>query len=76
MMDLFEKAELAKTMDNYDPMRKCLKCENAEVTTVYDKGHSCTEQCSMDHPEHFVRTCQRCHYQWLEAVGTNDALED
>lgn len=78
-MDDFEKAKLAKTMEDYDPERSCVKCKNddyAKITTVYNAGHSCNGGCSMSHPEHFVRTCLRCHYQWIEGVVKHNPLDD
>lgn len=68
-MDDWMKAKLAKDMPAYDPNRECPKCRGAEIRTYYDEGHQCEdERCGGSYSECFIRTCQRCHYQWLEAV--------
>lgn len=69
-LDEWDKAELAKTMPLYEPDRLCPKCYSEDVSTRWDPGHECppSRPCSTAHPEHFVRTCRRCGFQWIEAV--------
>lgn len=53
----------------FDPAATCPKCDHDEVRTTHQADHIWTERCSGACPaECLIRTCQRCHYQWAEAV--------
>jgi hypothetical protein len=69
-MDDRAKADLAmKGFYSYDPNRHCSKCGGADVGTLYEPGHNCGDvHCGSQCPELLVRTCRRCHYEWIEGV--------
>jgi transcription elongation factor Elf1 len=58
----------------YNPTATCPKCGHDDVRTFYVAEHKAwsTPGCgllSLDkYQEHLDRCCQRCHYEWAEAV--------
>lgn len=57
-------------MKKYDPKSKCPKCGDKKVNTYYCRGDKYTYGtiCGGEDTEHLHRNCQKCHYEWLEAV--------
>ena len=57
-------------MKEYNSKSKCSKCGGKDVNTYYCKGSSFLYGaiCHAEEKEHLHRNCQRCHYEWLEAV--------
>lgn len=47
---------------------KCPKCDGSIISTVYSPRGCSDLKCLVCVAECLTRTCQRCHYQWFEAV--------
>ena len=58
-------------LPKYNPNVTCRKCGCTDIKTEYceHKGGRLMEicWCKVD-DEHMHRTCERCRYEWLEAV--------
>lgn len=59
----------------FNPEARCPKCGHDAVNVVYVKAHAggSTPGCGatiddFKYREHMDRACQRCHYEWGEAV--------
>lgn len=55
----------------FDQDAVCRKCGHDQVVTIYAaKGCQYPHVCGVpwNGGEHLDRVCQRCHYQWAEAV--------
>ena len=58
-------------MESYNESAACTKCGGLDIGTSYHSGNSCSYICPMffitDKPEHMLRYCRNCHYQWVES---------
>ena len=61
--------------NKYNPSAKCPKCGHEVVFTSYQKQRSYTCLSGCSDGEHLHRTCQRCQYQWPEAVLELERLD-
>ena len=59
----------------FSPTARCPKCSHDTVNVAYSDGAShgplgCAYSCPQrgHRREHLDRVCQRCHFQWPEAV--------
>jgi len=61
-------------LPKYNPDAKCPKCDYLNVNSVYCEEPQVAEICyeftyrEAELQEHIHRTCQCCHYEWLEAA--------
>ena len=56
-------------MKMYDPDGACPKCHWADVSTIYQEPWDWARALNQrPEGEHFLRVCQRCHYDWREAI--------
>lgn len=56
----------------YRPRCRCPKCQHGDATTVYVRAGEASwllQPGVSELPERLVRTCQRCGYQWDQAVA-------
>lgn len=62
----------ARRCRHFYPSATCPKCGHGAIHTSYHArgGVRCDDhgQGMPWDPEHLERTCQRCHYEWAEAV--------
>ncbi len=61
----------------YDPVATCPKCGHDDIDTAYVKyggryGMPCESWSQIAEREHLHRHCRRCHYEWCEAVLSQD----
>jgi hypothetical protein len=62
-------------LPTYTPvgLSRCAKCGSRTVASVWKPAD---EHRFLGHPEHILRTCQVCHYRWVEAVLDEAAQHD
>lgn len=57
-------------MNPYDKDAFCTKCGGTEISSGYHKkSEGCSllsDACSWVKPEHILRHCTNCHWEWLE----------
>lgn len=58
------------TLPPFKPDATCPKCGHEAVHTAYRPGGQSDWMDPIEHrgQERHVRTCNRCHYKWCEAV--------
>lgn len=64
---------MRKRLKPFNPNAMCPKCGHDVVRVSYSVGGcpypaDCGVSAAFDDGEHLDRTCQRCHYEWAEAV--------
>jgi len=52
----------------FAPSAHCAKCGHGVVTTFHQRRGCEDATCTTCKAECLIRACQRCHYQWAEAV--------
>lgn len=64
-------------IEPFNAQSKCPKCSGEEVKTHYCKGVYFSWECrSGKGGEHLHRVCNRCHYEWLQAVIPVEPIEE
>lgn len=58
----------AAPLPPFDSERPCRKCGHDVISTHHQEQGCDDPSCAVHPAECLVRTCQRCRFQWFEAV--------